>query len=103
MQLHFEIITLCQLIKMTWGLTYFDQFLYSGLFLLHFNLPLRFVNVCKLKKCSKPVDDVCDRLAIHPATPCGVEGVIDIGVGRFRILGGQGLEYWGGGKFPAGT
>ena len=37
-----------------------------------------------------------------------------IGVGRFRILGGQGLEYWGprfrilgakggGGKFPAGT
>ena len=21
-----------------------------------------------------------------------------IGVGRFRILGGQGLEYWGGGK-----
>ena len=20
----------------------------------------------------------------------------DIGVGRFRILGGQGLEYWGG-------
>ena len=32
---------------------------------------------------------------------------IDIGVGRFRILGGQGLEYWrgrgGGGKFPAGT
>ena len=40
--------------------------------------------------------------------------IIDIGVGRFRILGerilgeGQGLEYWGGGgggeaKFPAGT
>ena len=38
---------------------------------------------------------------------------LDIGVGRFRILGGgggggQGLEYWGGGqggrgKFPAGT
>ena len=33
----------------------------------------------------------------------------DIGVGRFRILGGgQGLEYWGGGgqgggKFSAGT
>ena len=27
-----------------------------------------------------------------------------IGVGRFRILGGQGLEYWGGGgKFPVGT
>ena len=30
-----------------------------------------------------------------------------IGVGRFRILGGQGLEYWGakggGAKFPAGT
>ena len=32
-----------------------------------------------------------------------------IGVGRFRILGGQGLEHWGGGggkgeaKFPAGT
>ena len=29
-----------------------------------------------------------------------------IGVARFRILGGQGLEYWGGGgggKFPAGT
>ena len=29
-----------------------------------------------------------------------------IGVRRFRILGGQGLEYWGGGKggkFPAGT
>ena len=30
-----------------------------------------------------------------------------IGVGRFRILGGQGLEYWGGGQggaqFPAGT
>ena len=29
------------------------------------------------------------------------------GVGRFRILGGQGLEYWGGqgggDKFPAGT
>ena len=22
---------------------------------------------------------------------------MDIGVGRFRILGGQGLEYWGGG------
>ena len=37
--------------------------------------------------------------------------IICIGVGRFRILGGQGLEYWGGGggggargtKFPAGT
>ena len=32
---------------------------------------------------------------------------INIGVGRFRILGGQGLEYWGGGakgaKVPAGT
>ena len=34
---------------------------------------------------------------------------MDIGVGRFRILGGQGLEYWGGGgggargaKLPAG-
>ena len=30
----------------------------------------------------------------------------DIGVGRFRMLGGQGLEYWGGqggAKFPAGT
>ena len=29
-----------------------------------------------------------------------------IGVGRFRILGGQGLEFWGGqggAKFPAGT
>ena len=29
-----------------------------------------------------------------------------IGVGRFRILGGQGLEYWGakgGGNFPAGS
>ena len=29
-----------------------------------------------------------------------------IGVGRFRILGVQGLEYWGGArgaKFPAGT
>ena len=26
-----------------------------------------------------------------------------IGVGRFRILGGQGLEYWGKGEFPAGT
>ena len=30
-----------------------------------------------------------------------------IGVGMFRILGGQGLEYWGGGqggaKFPAAT
>ena len=31
-----------------------------------------------------------------------------IGVGRFRILGGQGLEYWRGGgqggvKVPAGT
>ena len=25
-----------------------------------------------------------------------------IGVGRFRKLGGQGLEYWGA-KFPAGT
>ena len=24
--------------------------------------------------------------------------VITIGVGRFRILGGQGLEYWGGAK-----
>ena len=34
--------------------------------------------------------------------------VFSIGVGRFRIFGGQGLEYWGGGgqggaKFPAGT
>ena len=26
-----------------------------------------------------------------------------ISVGRFRIFGGQGLEYWGGGKFPPGT
>ena len=27
-----------------------------------------------------------------------------IGEGRFSIWGGgQGLEYWGGGKFPAGT
>ena len=44
---------------------------------------------------------------------CGsLTGVGGIGVGRFRILGGQGLEYWGGGgggggqggaKFPAGT
>ena len=25
-------------------------------------------------------------------------GVCNIGVGRFRILGGQGLEYWGGGQ-----
>ena len=25
-----------------------------------------------------------------------------IGVGRFRILGGQGLEYWGGGVARAG-
>ena len=34
--------------------------------------------------------------------------VLNIGVGRFRILGwgGQGLEHWGGArgaKFPAGT
>ena len=32
--------------------------------------------------------------------------ILNIGVGRFRILGGQGLEYWGGlrgAKFPAGT
>ena len=31
---------------------------------------------------------------------------IFIGVEKFRILGGQGLEYWGakgGAKFPAGT
>ena len=32
---------------------------------------------------------------------------LPIGVGRFRILGGQGLEYWGGAKggakFPVGT
>ena len=29
---------------------------------------------------------------------CGsLTGVGGIGVGRFRILGGQGLEYWGGG------
>ena len=30
----------------------------------------------------------------------------DISVGRFRVLGGQGLEFWGGqggAKFPAGT
>ena len=27
---------------------------------------------------------------------------MSIGIGRFRILGGQGLEYWGwGGRFPA--
>ena len=34
-----------------------------------------------------------------------VSRVTDIGVGRFRLLGGQGLEYWGGkgAKFPAGT
>ena len=25
-----------------------------------------------------------------------------IGVGRFRILGGQGLEYWGGGRGKGG-
>ena len=24
-------------------------------------------------------------------------GALNIGVGRFRILGGQGSEYWGGG------
>ena len=34
--------------------------------------------------------------------------LLNIGVGRFRILGGgQGLEFWegqgGGGKFPVGT
>ena len=28
--------------------------------------------------------------------------IIYIGIGKFRILGGQGLEYWGA-KFPAGT
>ena len=33
-------------------------------------------------------------------------GLFYIGVGRFRILGGQGLEYWGAkgrAEFPAGT
>ena len=37
---------------------------------------------------------------------CSGNIVRNIGVGRFRILGGQGLEYSGGArgaKFPAGT
>ena len=34
----------------------------------------------------------------------GMTMFISIGVGRFRILGGQGLEYWegqGGGQIPS--
>ena len=39
---------------------------------------------------------------------CVSSSEMSIGVGRFRMLGGQGLEFWGGGgqggaKFPAGT
>ena len=37
---------------------------------------------------------------------CPFHCLLFIGVGRFRILGGQGLEYWGakgGAKFPVGT
>ena len=39
---------------------------------------------------------------------CSCKTFYNIGVGRFRILGDQGLEYWvsqggGGGKFLAGT
>ena len=30
--------------------------------------------------------------------PCGNGHAYTIGVGKFRILGGQGLEYWGGGE-----
>ena len=46
---------------------------------------------------------------IYVSLPCWSKFFPFIGVGRFRILRGQGLECWGGGggqggaKFPAGT
>ena len=40
---------------------------------------------------------ICFKLAIHGHKHCWNYSEY-IGVGRFRILGGQGLEYWGGGK-----
>ena len=43
------------------------------------------------------MSDVFLHLRIHPHTHTPTQAHT-IGVGRLRILGGQGLEYWGGGK-----
>ena len=58
-----------------------------------------------------PVDKISTRTCIFDVADFFCKfykvSMVSIGVGGFRIFGGQGLEYWGakggGGTFPAGT